>query len=656
MNHLFTPQQRPLSLHMTDPLSAMAEFEQILLSNSGEDAFDSALKLLSAKLVDELDQVTGAQAKFRQHDTAEETHKAISDLFAEAIKRWPLLSSGSTELGISPPHLVRSIRPLLGWNLRQSDLSWLDATLERLVARDSKGAFGQYFTPREIINLCVDVLNPQPSDLIIDPACGSGGFLFEAVKHSLTEFGGVPRCLGIDFSAKSVKIAMLLAAATHEQAITITKANSLDGRAYQEQIPAEWTDFLCQENASSTYRAKSWGAWNQLGGDVVLTNPPFAGDIDEYEMLDAYEAQLEQSSKKAVSREHLFLERAVDLLRPGGRLAIIVPQGILANATSAYLRAWLLRKCRVIAVVGLHQNAFMPYTGVKTAILFLEKPRTGEILSADYPILFAISRDSGKDNSGKKAGHADYPQIATALKSFVAEQGFKWADSSATKTHNSAVIELVKLSETVSKGRLDAEHYDPEIRAIERGLSSLSSERIGHAVETKVARFKRKSYREITYVDISSVDRRTGLTFPDTIAASDAPSRASYLLQKGDVLVSTVRPDRNVVAIMTENEHPAVASNGFCVLRAKEIPPELLFAYCKTHAFTKMLAMHATASMYPTVSDKDVLNIPFLRPPKDIQDNVVELVQTGLAMIEQAQKQIQSAIEIMDKCVYAKKE
>lgn len=640
---------------MTDPVSAMAEFEQILLSNSGEDAFESAIKLLSAKLVDELDHPSAADSKFRLHDSPEKTHDAVEGLFAKAVRRWPLLDTGSTELGISPPHLARSIKPLLGWSLRGSNLSWLDATLERLVARDSKGALGQYFTPREIIRLCVSALNPRPTDVVIDPACGSGGFLFEATEYSAANYEQVPRCLGIDFSSKSAKVATLLAAAADDQKITISRSNSLDGRAYQGSFPAEWSEFLNQTHASSTARAASWGAWNRLGCDLLLANPPFAGDIDEFELLDAYESQKEQGSRKSVSREHLFLERAVDLLKPGGRLAIVLPQGILSNPTAAYLRSWLVRRCRILAVVGLEQHAFAPYTGVKTAILFVSKPKIGELLPNDYPVAFAVSRDSGKDSSGKVTGQPDYALIASSLRNFLKQQQFDWATDFPQHASPAAALEIVPLQEVLSNGRLDAEHYDPEARALERTLTSISADRIGTAVEQKVRRFRKKDYREITYLDISSVDNRTGLTFPETIDVDSAPSRASYLVEEGDILVSTVRPNRNVVAMVTANHHeaPAVASNGFCVLRPKEIPSELLFAYCKTEAFRKMLTMHSTASMYPTVSDKDVLGLPFVRPPKLLEEQVVQLMRSGLSMIEEAQKKIKSAIEAMDRFVSA---
>ncbi len=643
--------QSSLALVNTDPASAFVEFEQILASNSGEDPFDSAIKLLAAKLLDETETKSGQAPKFQIQNAALATHKIVQELYRRAIRCWPQLNGTGDTLGISPEHLVRAMRPLIGWRLMGSDLSWLDATLERLVARDAKGALGQYFTPREVIRLCVDVLEPHPKDRVIDPACGSGGFLYEATHYSLREFGAAPRCLGIDFGAKAIKVAALLSAATPKAKLSVSKANSIDGRACA--TPSEWSHFIGKAGGAQSKRARSWGDWNKLSCSLLFTNPPFAGDIDDIEILDAYEAQQHPATKKATSREHLFLERAVHLLSPGGRLAIVLPQGLLANSSASYLRHWLLSKCRVLGIIGLHQFAFLPYTSVKTAILFVTKPALGEFLPEDYPIFFAVSKNSGKDSSGKVIGPSDYEPIAQSFRRFLSSQRFPWASAKTAIQDKEILRETVALSEAKQADRLDAEYYDPAARALLRRLDTISDTRLAALIDTKIDRFKKGHSREITYLDISSVDSKTGLTFPNTVPAGEAPSRASYIVRPGDVLVSTVRPERNVVALVTDMiGDNAVASNGFCVLRPRNIQPEVLFAYCKTQAFKKMLSRHATASMYPTVTDKDVLGVPFLEPSKEVTNRVADLVKSGLEMIEQAHKQINEAISLMNKHVH----
>lgn len=641
--------QALLQLQNTDSRSAIPEFEQILASNSGEDPFDSAIKLLAAKLFDETECDVDRAERFLIHKTPEATHKAIQDLYRRAVRRWPYLNGSGEDLGITPQHLVRTIRPLIGWRLMGSDLSILDSALERLVSKDAKGALGQYFTPRDVVRLCVDVLAPHPDDQVIDPACGSGGFIFEAAQYALRQFGSAPNSLGIDYGARAIKVAALLSAASPKLNMVVSKANSIDGREAPSASPIEWDGFISKNGGSENRRARLWGRWNQLGCSVLLTNPPFAGTIDDPEILEAYEAQQDSSSKKAISREHLFLERAVNLLRPGGRLAIVLPQGLLANTSASYLRKWLFGKCRVLGVVGLHPYAFLPYTSVKTSILFLAKPETGEQLTKSYSIFFATSTIPGKDSSGKASGATDYQPIAQAFCRFLASQRFPWVKSQPLSEYASIQCETVKFSEVIRSDRLDAEYYDPRARAILRRLDTGSETRLANIVDGHIDRFKKTAVGKITYLDISSVESKTGLTFPNDMQSVDAPSRASYIVRPGDVLVSTVRPERNVVALVTKAVGvQTVASNGFCVLRTKELQPEVLFAYCKTEAFKTMLSRHATASMYPTVTDKDVLGVPFLPPPQDVSERVAKLVRTGLEMIEKAHQQIAEAVALMN--------
>lgn len=642
--------QSPLPLSNTDPKSAIAEFEQLLVSNSGEDPFESAIKLLSAKLVDEVESAP-AQAKFKIQPTPTQTLKVVESLYRKAIQRWPSLNGNGTELGISPPHLVRAMRPLVGWRLLDSDLSYLDATLERLVSRGSKGELGQYFTPRDVIRLCINILNPSSNDHIIDPACGSGGFLFEAFRHATSHSNKAPVCLGIDYSAKAVKVASLLAAATPHSKISISKANSLDGREYSSKIPPGWNPFLSKDAGLDTPRARAWGAWNKLGCSLLFTNPPFAGDIDEPDMLDAYEAQGDSAVRRVTSREHLFLQRAVRLLRPGGRLAIVLPQGLLANPSASYLRDWLFRNCRVLGVIGLHHFTFLPYTAVKTSVLFLTRPKKNEAPIGNYKIFFAVSRNPGKDSRGRITGKSDYKAIVGAFSKFLTSQRFEWADAQMA-TVSDIVSSEVSLDEVARADRLDAEHYEPTARELVRALNIGGESRLANLVSPRIERFRKQQYSDIVYLDISSIDNKTGLAFPETIPAADAPSRASYLVEPGDVLVSTVRPERNVVAIVTgDASAPRVASNGFCVLRAQSVRPEVLFAYCKTDTFKKLLSRHATASMYPTVSDKDVLAMPFPLPPKQVEDKVADLISSALQMMEQAYQQIDNAISLMNQHV-----
>jgi len=132
------------------------------------------------------------------------------------------------------------------------------------------------------------------------------------------------------------------------------------------------------------------------------------------------------------------------MLRPGGRLAIVLPQGVLNNTNMGYIREWLFEKARILAVVGLHGNTFKPHTGTKTSVLFLQKWSEKEKPLKDYPIFMAVSKKGGKDNSGdyvykkdvsgnyvhdakgRKVLDHDLDEIAEAFVKFAKEQKFKY--------------------------------------------------------------------------------------------------------------------------------------------------------------------------------------------------------------------------------------
>ena len=189
--------------------------------------------------------------------------------------------------------------------------------------------------------------------------------------------------------------------------------------------------------------------------DVLMTNPPFAGDISERRILNQYELAKRGRDRVAAKqgRDILFIERNLEFLRPGGRMAIVLPQGRFNNTTDAYIREFIARECRILAVVGLDVNTFKPHTGTKTSVLFVQKwnddPEAGSLCPRvdDYPIFFATSKKSGKDNSGNYIyktdahgnrlldahGHLivehDLDEIATAFVLFAREQGLSfWKD------------------------------------------------------------------------------------------------------------------------------------------------------------------------------------------------------------------------------------
>jgi type I restriction enzyme M protein len=143
--------------------------------------------------------------------------------------------------------------------------------------------------------------------------------------------------------------------------------------------------------------------------DVLMTNPPFAGDIKDTRLLNQFDLAKKEDGKwsNKVGRDILFIERNLEFLKPGGRMCIVLPQGRFNNTSDEYIRKFIADKARILSVVGLHSNTFKPHTGTKTIVLFLQKwnddPNVGVLCQHldDYPIFFATSQNGGKDSSGE---------------------------------------------------------------------------------------------------------------------------------------------------------------------------------------------------------------------------------------------------------------
>jgi len=419
------------------------DLEDEVLANAGVDVFEEVFKLIFTKLYDELAchrKWKGQKyLRFRNQNTASQLKTAIQALFDEAKAKWPGVFPADDKIKLTPDHLQVCIGSLEEWKLFNSNLDVVDDAFEYLVNKSSKGEKGQYFTPRWVIDMCVRMLNPQEDETLIDPACGSAGFPVHSIFHvwkAILEDEGIPqshlftmdekpqRCLeyaqekvfGIDFDDKSVRVARCLNLIAGDGETNVLHLNALDWRKWDETTKQEdWID-IYHEGWKKVRKLRSEkGDYRNFQFDVLMANPPFAGDIKQTDMLAPYDLAHKLNKdgslgrlESAVGRDLLFIERNLDFLRPGGRMAIVLPQGRFNNSSDHRVREFIAERCRILAVVGLDPNTFKPHTGTKTSVLFVQKwndnPKAGPLCKRleDYNIFFATQREESKDTSGDK--------------------------------------------------------------------------------------------------------------------------------------------------------------------------------------------------------------------------------------------------------------
>lgn len=404
--------------------------EDEVLANAGVDVFEEVFKLIFAKLYDEQ---IGANDKsynlqFRNSGQTDIQLKTkIEKLLGKASDTWPGVFPEDVKIALSPSHLSICVSSLEGVKLFNSNLEVVDEAFEYLMSKSSKGEKGQYFTPRYVIDMCVKMLNPKQDEPMIDTAAGSSGFpvhtifhvwrqmqldknkpvseFFTAIKKGYEETEYVRNnVFAIDFDEKAVRVARTLNLIAGDGHTNVMHLNTLDFN--------RWDTVTKEENWNDTYnegfkKLKKLRRTQDFSGfDFILlmANPPFAGEIKEGQLLSRYDFGLKNGkTQKSVGRDILFIERNLNFLKPGGRMAIVLPQGRFNNSSDRYIRDYIAERCRILAVVGLHGNTFKPHTGTKTSVLFVQKwdeelcPK-----KEDYNIFFATQRLEGKNNSGDK--------------------------------------------------------------------------------------------------------------------------------------------------------------------------------------------------------------------------------------------------------------
>ena len=439
------------------------EMEDEVLANAGVDVFEEVFKLIFTKLYDEylsrdnksilnyfLRQVTKtavhepappsylggsdyealkeAVSGIGDHDfrvmefrntgqTDTELKNKIQDLFNRAKEQWKGVFPESSTFELSDSHLAVCVSSLQDVKLFNSNLLVVDEAFEYLVNKSAKGEKGQYFTPRHVIDMCVQMLNPKSGEYMIDTASGSCGFpvhtIFKLTGHLFTneeiskdDKQNVLKVFGIDFDEKTVRVARTLNLIAGDGETNVLHLNTLDFDRWNDKTEKDrkWINTYGNGFQRLEKLRAEKGLNKKFNFDVLMANPPFAGDIKESRILHQYELGFKADGKNAqskVGRDILFIERNLDFLKPGGRMAIVLPQGRFNNTSDKHIRDFIAERGRILAVVGLHGNTFKPHTGTKTSVLFVQKwDQTLCQKVDDYSIFFAVSEKGGKDNSG----------------------------------------------------------------------------------------------------------------------------------------------------------------------------------------------------------------------------------------------------------------
>ncbi len=634
----------PLRLDQLRPsqrlLGVFEACHNYIYANEGllkEKIFHEIVKLLLMKLTDERrDSAAFADFAVTGTEYAEIKKGRVSSFLArlnglfDLVKRaHPKLFAEDDGLTLQPLTLAFVVSQLQSISISRTPGDAKGDAFQTFVYRHQRGDRGEYFTPHPIVRLAVEMIRPTATESMIDPSCGSAGFLVQAIEYVARNSGqGFDRAAfvrdrvrGIEFNPDIARAAMVRLALQSGEGDEIVCADSLRP---VHQLEREY--------------------------DIVLTNPPFGskGRIEDPAVLKSFELAhrwIKRNSSwvktstllPGQTPDVLFLERCVRLLKPGGRMGIVLPDGLLQNISMGYVRAWLVQRVNVLGVVSVPQEAFVPYgTGIKTSVLFVSRKPSdvnrvtfmARLRNLGYDVKGnAVHRKDGRGRvlsspEGEPLIEDDVNLIAARFESFSTE-GNRAEDDDAFLVPNALL-----------NSRLDVEYYLPSDRRLIAELRAAGSKTLAELAEITSCSddFCLTGDEQIRYIAISDIDSRTmRVVNQQLMRAHEAPSRASYRLQSGDIVTAVSGAStgtlRQATALITEDEAGAICSNGLAVLRRFHgIDPLFLLYYMHTDSFLRQVRRLMTGHAIPAISLDDLATVLVPIPTVEHQNRIAKAV------------------------------
>ncbi|MBQ8140265.1 MAG: restriction endonuclease subunit M [Clostridia bacterium] len=372
-------------------------------------AFGELCKLIFVKISDEQKHRKNGEPyefQIKTHEPSSRLAERINALYDEQKEKDPEVFTESIK--VDDRVLRTVVSHLEAINLNKTDLDVKGVAFEQFMDGFFKGDFGQYFTPRPIIEFCVKMMKPEQEHDVLDPSCGSGGFLLHALDYMRGRAGEYYEKGTVDyfnywhdFAAKH-----LYGIEINDEIARVAKMNMIvhdDGH----------TNVISHDALDSIEKMHAKNQGFKAGKfDLILTNPPFGSTINKsekpyletFELGNSYDKKGNKKARKNQSSEVLFIERIYQFLKAGtGKAAIVLPDGILTNASMQYVRDFILDKFQLLAVVSLPQCAFAHFgAGVKASVIFVRKRKVNEKPDDNEPIFMAAPEYIGYDATGRK--------------------------------------------------------------------------------------------------------------------------------------------------------------------------------------------------------------------------------------------------------------
>jgi len=593
------------------------------------EAFDEMSKLMYCKIQDE--RFLTKKGEFYRfqvgtYETINEVAERIRNIYKDAQNIDP-------EVFIEPikadnPIIFAVAEILQGISLARTDLDVKGEGYEHFLGGVFRGAMGQYFTPRPIVSFMINFLEPNIDDFLIDPACGSGGFLIYTLERMRKELFAkldekdaayrwqdfaLKQVYGIEINSQLARVSMMNMIIHEDGHTNIENNDALDK-------PDSWKRQKIRE-----YFGKKF--------TLLLTNPPFGASVKEKEKsyLVNYELGGKVKKRNRQNTEILFVERCLDFLKPGGRMGIVLPDGILTNSSLQYVRDFINEKAQILGVVSLPQTAFKrpaskgsgdTGSGVKASLLFLRKKKEGE-KTKDYPIFMAMAEHIGYDATGRP-DKDEFPEILKAWKEFRKSNRIDFF----VKAPLCFAIERGEV-----EGRIDPAYFRPEnlsiVKQLKRGpwpclkFGELISF-IANGIEIRRYVEKGTPYLRVSEMNEAGIDLKNVKLISATIET--VPQKIH--LEENDILISRSGSLGLIALVDTELKNFIISSHIIRVALNKkfELNPKFLVYFFRSKYGSSQFLQQKIGAVVPEIDHQSLKSILIPLPTREIQNKIASVM------------------------------
>jgi type I restriction enzyme M protein len=526
-------------------------------------AFDEVAKLLFCKLKDEKGTKKKDYYKFQigSHETHLEVYNRIQEIYAQAKKDDPQVFKD--RITLSADIVYNVVEHLQQLSLGKTDLDTKGVAFEIFMKDFFIGKMGQFFTPRPVVQFTVKMLEPKKEQKVIDPSCGSGGFLL----YAMDEVRAFAEANYDEFEAythwHTFAEKKLFGIEINDQIARVCKMNMIihdDGHTnvIGHDALAKFTDF---QKLNSEFKEETF--------DIILSNPPFGATIKKKESIYLKEfdlgknGEIERPTQKS---EILFIERCIELARPGtGKIAVVVPEGVMTNTSLQYVRDYILEHCELQASISLPESAFSHFgAGIKSSVLFLRKKAKKEKLN-DYTVFMGVAKQVGIDSTGREEENELYSDKTTSI-----YNQWKLYSKDKAKYKRTDNCYSIKLSEILKEGPFNATRFlwKPSFKNKTEKITAIAdiiSEKITPTSEAN-------EYSNFALIRMDELQNNP-VKIENIIYCLGSEIEGSLkIVQEGDILLARLGPsmmNRKIVVVpkIEKTVDYIVASSEFIVIR-----------------------------------------------------------------------------------------